>query len=488
LEQRERELLIANETEWTAPLRQLDIQGSRFRKGFVECVTMRVDALLANAEAIRSLAPIRELTLLSSSLPPNEARLQVMIAVAHLPLLEQITSLDLAQLDHQFDHLDALLTSPRLVRLTRLVLRRSQALFGWVASAPFVRRLERLRLVPYGSDNAGWFFRNAELSSLTRLDLSAWAFTGNEIGALVDSPWLAKLEELALAQLQLSPPDLQVLGRAYWQHLHRLDLTGAQLTPELLNELLTGPLVRRVAQLGLSGNRLGAEGAERLARDRHLGGLRRLSLNANRIGPGGAWWLARARGLQSLESLSLRTNRIGDDGLAHLAHSDALPALRELSLAYNGITSRGLLDLATSNSLRLEMLDLSWNRFGDAGVLALASSPHLTTLTALDLGYNELTDRAAIALAQWPSLSNLDTLELSTNRIGDAGLAALAESPHLGRLTALHLSNTAVGDAGAAALLDSPLLSRMEVLTLSGSRVSPSMRDQLRRRFRGILG
>jgi hypothetical protein len=94
----------------------------------------------------------------------------------------------------------------------------------------------------------------------------------------------------------------------------------------------------------------------------------------------------------------------------------------------------------------------------DAGVRALALSPHVRGLKQLDLGCepsflvralqtetDRVTDAGVRALAGAPSLAGLRYLSLQGHRITDDGARAIAESPHLAQLGHLNLRDTGVG-------------------------------------------
>ena len=123
------------------------------------------------------------------------------------------------------------------------------------------------------------------------------------------------------------------------------------------------------------------------------------------------------------------------------------------------LTTLGML-LSTNALPRLEVLNLSVNRFGPEGMktvfeeLGYGSLPRLLTL---DLTGNALGSAGAAALATVlcrGALPKLEVLKLGRNDIGDQGLCALA--PQLRRLQALkelYLYSNKIGDEGVAALL-----------------------------------
>src|SRR5206468_139735 len=90
------------------------------------------------------------------------------------------------------------------------------------------------------------------------------------------------------------------------------------------------------------------------------------------------------------------------------------------------LRDEGLRGLAQSTNLScLSVLDLSKNRrLGEAGLRALAGSPHLAGLRALALKGVPLTLKGAQALASSPSWPNLETLDLSETRLDAASVKA----------------------------------------------------------------
>jgi uncharacterized protein (TIGR02996 family) len=113
-----------------------------------------------------------------------------------------------------------------------------------------------------------------------------------------------------------------------------------------------------------------------------------------------------------------------------------------------------------------DWLDLGSRVIRDAGVAALAASPHCHRLVTLDLSRNGIQERGAAKLADTPHLKRLTTLILHYNVIGEAGVTALASNRHLNRLTTLDLSRTAVREPAAIALAKSPRLTQLLELHL----------------------
>jgi len=137
--------------------------------------------------------------------------------------------------------------------------------------------------------------------------------------------------------------------------------------------------------------------------------------------------------LGSPTQLTLDGNPIGDAGAEVIAAGEAFAQLRLLRAPRTGMTARGVRHLLAGGAAPklLEELDLSGNKLGDAGVEAIAASPHAGTLGWLYLAGVGMTDRGARALAASAHLEALRHLTVSGNPITAAGIAALRKSPHL---------------------------------------------------------
>src|SRR5262249_36499927 len=68
LEERERDLRLAHEAEWLAPLREVGGSGWQFRRGFPEQVTLTPEQFRAGAGRLFRLAPVRAVKFIG----PNE--------------------------------------------------------------------------------------------------------------------------------------------------------------------------------------------------------------------------------------------------------------------------------------------------------------------------------------------------------------------------------------------------------------------------------
>lgn len=172
-----------------------------------------------------------------------------------------------------------------------------------------------------------------------------------------------------------------------------------------LNEAL--PRFVRLAELDLSHNELGIDGAAELAAFlRAAPSLTSLDVGTNRIKDEGAAALAAALGANGrckLASLYAESNELGPQGAEALASFAAGSSLVTLGLADNLIKDEGAKAMAAAlgragRSQRLAALDLRSNGIGSTGAQALAAFPRLdTTIGVLYRTDRELRARGAAA-------------------------------------------------------------------------------------------
>jgi uncharacterized protein (TIGR02996 family) len=116
-----------------------------------------------------------------------------------------------------------------------------------------------------------------------------------------------------------------------------------------------------------------------------------------------------------------------------------LPRLRRLALDNCELDGPRMAALAEGGTFTgLSDLDVRQNPLGPAGLAALTASLP-TGPRRLDLSKCGLGVEGARRLAAWPGLAGVRILLLAENRVTDAGVRALAESPHLGGLEAVAL-------------------------------------------------
>ncbi|CAK0829396.1 unnamed protein product [Prorocentrum cordatum] len=206
--------------------------------------------------------------------------------------------------------------------------------------------------------NRGWCFCESSWAMLTKpscllLDLGRSTGAETDYGALMAAcatgrraPLLpdafdVQLQSKGFTNGKDDRPRVAELYRSAFAQ--RFEAAEAQQ----LAAVLASGAAPRLQGLDLHGNRVGDEGAERLAEALSAPGalprLQWITLFENRVGDEGAARLAealRAPGaLPRLQELYLFTNRVGDEGAARLAEAlrapGALPRLQLLSLKHN---------------------------------------------------------------------------------------------------------------------------------------------------------
>jgi len=121
-----------------------------------------------------------------------------------------------------------------------------------------------------------------------------------------------------------------------------------------------------------------------------------------------------------------------------------------------------------------EILDVSGNWIGDAGVTALAEKLPDTSITTLKLGSNQIGVAGVTALAEKLPGTSITTLHLQNNGFGDAGVTALAEKLPGTSITDLHLQSNQFGDGGVTALAEELPGTSITTLCLSGNKLITS--------------
>jgi uncharacterized protein (TIGR02996 family) len=279
---------------------------------------------------------------------------------------------------------------------------------------------------------------------------------------LVESPNVANLTHLGLAEQELTRPGMQ--------------------------DLASSPHLARLTHLDLSTNLIARGGLATLAGSPHLANLTSLDLRGNYFSVEDAAAFAKSPHLTKLTHLYLDQDDLTPDALEQLFHS---PNLAGLTTLYLGCTWQGL-DLfagvrALTGSPVLAHLTALFlvgpdNR-SDQGVTELASTFAAANLTSLSLRHCGLTAAGARALASSPHLANLTSLDLAVNDIGDEGVRALAESPHLKQVAVLDLSRCGLGREGARALAASPNLPDHLTLNVADNQIGREGQRALARFF-----
>lgn len=453
---REQELLADHEPVWRKELhgRIRQMKGT-FQRGFLGVVETDGGRFLEYADCLFGSTPLQGLCIwdMQKALPA---------AFFQSPALGRMTSLDIRYSRGQKATRRALLESPWLGNLRRLVLPSD-----WLSTQDTIDILSSVGLAALEELHPGYHRATLELARLAltspqlphlcRLHLCNSSLDDSAVRDLAGLPEFARLRSLILWNNRLGNEGAAALARSsYTRNLRELDLAHNRLTREGVRHLARSERVASLYCLRLSGVVLGSQGLADLAQSPYLGGLTVLVLN----GCG-----------------------IGDEGAIALARSAHLKELRCLDLSFNCVTARGAAELVNSPGLaRLTTLDLNHNDLHE-GIDALASSRVLTHLHTLRLRNTRLDGNAAAALARSPSLAGLRSLDLYCNAIGPKGAAALAHSPYLAGLRFLDLTENQLGDEGLTALARGTALDRIIRLKVWTNRSRPDSKRLLRARF-----
>jgi uncharacterized protein (TIGR02996 family) len=270
-------------------------------------------------------------------------------------------------------------------------------------------------------------------------------------------------------------PEAFVRGRSLVPTCPFVSLSLLGDAKPVVKELAAAPELQAFRELSLSCGRrddrttlpavLGDAAFGELVRSPYLVNLRKLELGWNDIGVAGLRAFASAPWVAELESLVSLENPLGAEGVRALA-APGLGSLRELNLRGGDVGDVGALALANAGMDRLTFLGLAGARIEAAGAAALAASSSLTRLERLDLSSNRVGDAGAAALAQ-ARMPELRELRLGCNVVGDGGAEALATATERAALMRLDLSQNKLGPAGARAFAASATLSSLAELDLS---------------------
>ena len=265
---------------------------------------------------------------------------------------------------------------PRTVRLRSLDLASARQRWGKRALHTLLGAdLRALRKLELGDADASTYAVEAILSGTLALEVLGFyggydlcdGDLGEGLPLLASSPRLVSLSELAITKCNLEPSAADVIARSpHFANLVALDLTGGDY---------------------VTTQQLGDAGAGALARSAHLGKLTHLELAGNELTDAGVAALARSPTLARLVRLGLAHNQVGDAGLAALAEPGVLPGLRSLTLTDCPITADGLAKLVAAHEFE-ELYLGGCGELGDAGMIALATSPHARKLRYLNLHFN----------------------------------------------------------------------------------------------------
>lgn len=247
----------------------------------------------------------------------------------------------------------------------------------------------------------------------------------------IEGGW--KAQKIRLVATPLSEEDCQLLRETLKQHhtVKSLDICLCDISEEDILKFAQGLKDFGLVGLQLVHANMTERGARALATAIQQYPLKKLDVAFNRLGPRGAFALASALRDCGLEALMISRNTIRAEGAVHIAE----------------VLAEGLTVLKT--------LDVTKNRIGDEGCIALANALPNTRLESLKMDTNQITHAGVVAvcdaLRKYPSLSDLS---LSENNLGDESIKLIAEVLPLTKMEKLTLNLNDFSDEAFLALAD----------------------------------
>jgi len=268
------------------------------------------------------LADLRELKITGCDLTDEDVRV-----LASSPDLANVRVFDLSGNLISREGIMAIATSPHL-QLEDLSLNHSclEGVGTALAGRETSRSWENLKSLSLNNTNMttgdAQALAGAKWSGLHNLDIGDNPIGDDGVAALVNSRIVANLTSLGLGKIGV-----------FRNPKNRRPMHGG------LTALVNSPYLGKLETLDLHGNGLGPDQADLLSLARKLGNLRDLDVGDNPLSPAGAEGLARNGALRELTSLNFRSCGLGDRGVEGIAGrklGDRLP-IRELILADNKI-------------------------------------------------------------------------------------------------------------------------------------------------------
>lgn len=286
-----------------------------------------------------------------------------------------------------------------------------------------------------------------------------------------------RLAEFGAGGTMLTAEDVRdVLIADFTHELTDLDVRANQLAPDAF----VGARCR-LHELDVSNTPLGAISLDRLLNCKSTSQLKRLHMNGCGSAMANMAALAASPFWAQAEALRMQDGTIPEASLDPLFSSAGPKALRVLDVGANYVRTAGVARLCAAKwAHALTYLDLSRNYLTDDALRMIAGCDTLAHLRTLHLNYNSpyhlegaeyteaVTDAGLRALADSPHLRNLRVLSISGTRITASGIEAILNSPHF-RLTGLSVANCQLRRDAMEVIAASPRTARLEVLDLSGN-------------------
>ncbi|MBA4190744.1 MAG: hypothetical protein C0467_22390 [Planctomycetaceae bacterium] len=402
LEDREHALLAEHESRWLGvPTDSDGLTAWQFVRGFVDDVSATPNFMQNEGSDLCAVNPVRRWRVQSSQSDMPEDLLEA----GRRGWFSRLEALDLSGWFQSIGEMERFLTRSDFARLRELDLTGQPGLDdlpGILERSQFLTQLKVLRVGGRG------FYDEAPLDA------------ENMIHVLSKT----RLTELSMWACQLAAEDIRdLLVCDCCQELTSLNIADNQIAPDGWDAFREGRC--RLRSLDLTGTPLGAISLENVLQQPSLSELRVLNLNRCGSAMANIRALAASRFWTQAEELQMHSGTIPENSLESLFTSTGSPNLRVLEVSENYFRDAGVAGLCSAKwAGSLTTLDLSRNYLTDESLRLLAGCERFAQLRTLNLSFNNHYDQ--------PGADPGD-------RITDAGLRALAQSPHLTNLRKLDI-------------------------------------------------
>jgi uncharacterized protein (TIGR02996 family) len=270
-----KQLLAEYGETWTAHLSEA-VSWYGFERGFVDEVGLHATLLETGLEGVCAAEPLRRVQLLRGMAQIDDAPIEVALSS---PRLAQLAALDLrhANLTASVEF-ETVVECPQLEGVAELVFADLRVPPEWLSRFLASQHLPGLVALDLSSiPNLGPALANGLTAATHRrfrkLNVSGVRLLSGELQRVLASRALAAVEELHLGWTFPGPGPLTMLDIGWvtpWSRLRVLDLSGQQLGPDGIREIVRKPEAAGLRWLGLAGNHIGAGGAKLLATASHL--------------------------------------------------------------------------------------------------------------------------------------------------------------------------------------------------------------------------
>jgi uncharacterized protein (TIGR02996 family) len=261
---------------------------------------------------------------------------------------------------------------------------------------------------------------------------------------------------------------------------------NAGVTDAQLLLILQSPHLRALHHIACGSTHISRKTIQAIADSPKCAGLRQLELFLTNLWDGVAL-LGRSPHFTALEELNIHTTIVPVSALAELAQAPVLRTLRRFRLG-DPFGAEGVRAIVHSPTLtNLKHFALVRPGEGTQCMQAIAEAKNTATWRELDI-MGPIGVAGAEALANAPNLAGLQGLTILEANMGEPGLIALLNSPYLRQLRQFSMANTAISDVGAKMLMESPVTANLEHLAVDLRRVTPTVADALKVRFKNRVG